>query len=275
LFEQAHLDPAKPPTHWDEVIDQAQRLTRRDSHGSLRVAGLAIPTDGSEDQIGFFLTTMHQFGGPALLSGDRTKATFNNEFGVKALQLMVDLQHKYGIAPPPPATQASNESGFDAGRIAMIIDGKWGVQSAHQYAPGIPLGIAQWPYPRGGRPGNYVTVGAYMIYKHCQHPDQAYTFIKWMTGTQAENARMRNYNVSPRRDALSDPQIRALESKILTIGTERFVPQGVTLPYTTKMAQILTTLGPELQAAVLKTKTVARALKDAESKVNAILASQL
>jgi ABC-type glycerol-3-phosphate transport system substrate-binding protein len=145
----------------------------------------------------------------------------------------------------------------------------------NQYAPGIPLGIAQWPYPRGGRPGNYVTVGAHVIYKHCQHPDQAYTFIKWMTGTQAENARMLNYNVSPRRDALSDPQIRALESKILTIGTVRFVPQGVTLPYTTKMAQVLTALGPELQAAVLKTKTVARALKDAESKVNAILASQL
>jgi hypothetical protein len=49
----------------------------------------------------------------------------------------------------------------------------------------------------------------------------------------------------------------------------------VTLPYTTKMAQVLTTLGPELQAAVLKTKTVTRALKDAESKVNAILSSQL
>ncbi len=275
LFEQAGLNPAKPPTTWDQVIQYAQRLTKRDSRGNLRVAGLAIPTDGTEEQIGFFLTTMYQFGGSNLLNENRTKATFNNEYGIKALQLMVDLQHKYNITPPPPASQANNESGFDAGKIAMYIYGKWGVQSAHQYAPGIPLGVAPWPYPSGGRPGNYVTVGAYMIYKHCQNPEQAYTFIKWMTGTQAENARMLNYNVSPRRDATSDPQIRALEGKIPTIKTEQFVPQGVTLPYTPKMAQILKALGPDLQAAVTKSKTVAQALKDAEANVNNILNSQL
>ena len=45
-FKEAGLDPGKPPTTWKEMVDYAQKLTKRDASGRVTQWGVQIPSSG-------------------------------------------------------------------------------------------------------------------------------------------------------------------------------------------------------------------------------------
>ena len=40
------LDPNKPPANWDEMVEYAQKLTKRDASGNVTQWGVQIPSSG-------------------------------------------------------------------------------------------------------------------------------------------------------------------------------------------------------------------------------------
>ncbi|WP_084584815.1 extracellular solute-binding protein [Thermus tengchongensis] len=44
-FREAGLDPERPPQTWDELVEYAKRLTKRDAQGRVIRYGVAIPTE--------------------------------------------------------------------------------------------------------------------------------------------------------------------------------------------------------------------------------------
>ena len=63
LFEQAGLDPAKPPTTWEQFRADADRLTNVDPSGKITQMGI-LPTFGGSDFVGTWLPVyMAAFGG--------------------------------------------------------------------------------------------------------------------------------------------------------------------------------------------------------------------
>src|ERR1700733_15532075 len=46
LFKEAGLDPNRPPGTWKEMLDDAQKLTRRDAAGNITQYGVQIPSSG-------------------------------------------------------------------------------------------------------------------------------------------------------------------------------------------------------------------------------------
>jgi multiple sugar transport system substrate-binding protein len=113
LLEKAGISAA--PTTDAEFQAAAQALTTGSEKGFLLTSGFF------SGQI--FQTLLHQFGGSEF-NADGTKATFNSEAGVKALQWMKDVQTKYG---EPNLETDAEINGFKAGSAAMMMNGIWQV----------------------------------------------------------------------------------------------------------------------------------------------------
>ena len=46
MFKEAGLDPNQPPANWKEMLEYAQKLTKRDASGKVTQWGVQIPSSG-------------------------------------------------------------------------------------------------------------------------------------------------------------------------------------------------------------------------------------
>lgn len=111
LLKQAGI--AAPPTTGDEFAKAAQAMTQGDNKGFLLTNGFPV------QQI--FQQLLHQYGGSEF-NEDATKATWNSEAGVKALQWMKDAQTKYGEANLEVDAELN---AFKAGTVGIVWNGIW------------------------------------------------------------------------------------------------------------------------------------------------------
>lgn len=87
-FKAAGLDPNTPPTTWNAVLDDAQKLTKR-TNGHITRSGLLLPSQATGREQSF--STLLFAAGGSLVNKAGTKATFNSAAGVKALNFMKSL----------------------------------------------------------------------------------------------------------------------------------------------------------------------------------------
>ena len=139
MFREVGLDPEKPPTNWDELIEYGKLLTRDvTGDGKVDEWGLTFPLKADEGGVYYYITHLWQAGGE-LYNEDFTAVAFNDEFGEKAAQFWWDLLHEHEITPLAPPAQ-----GFQTGRIAMEL-GTSARLAAHLEQVTFELGIAHMP----------------------------------------------------------------------------------------------------------------------------------
>lgn len=146
FFEEAGLDPNKPPTSLDEVVEYAKKLTK-DTNG-----------DGEPDQWGlgmffgpsratielYFAPVIWYFGGD-LWDANIKKAIFASEAGVKAAQWFYDLIYTHKVTPKYSVTGIYDNvilNDFLEGKTAMA----WGFGS-YWIAKLEQQGFVQGIYP--------------------------------------------------------------------------------------------------------------------------------
>ncbi|MEV5962152.1 ABC transporter substrate-binding protein [Kribbella sp. NPDC051952] len=117
IFQQAGLDPEKPPATFAEIRDYARKLTVRGSDGKLTRAGIDIL--GIDIRQGF--ETLVWAAGGDLFTPDG-KVAFNQPKAVSALQLMTDIirtdkSEDLGFTEPGAATGVP----IVQGRAAMML----------------------------------------------------------------------------------------------------------------------------------------------------------
>lgn len=128
MFAEAGLDPDSPPSTWDELRQNAARITRRSGSGTLEQIGY-VPHHGH----GGFVHYLWQNGG-SVLNDDHTQVTFDGIEGEEALGFMVDFVEWYGGMG---ALNAFNQTivaqgplpGLLSGRQAIIYEGNWNLGS--------------------------------------------------------------------------------------------------------------------------------------------------
>ncbi len=124
LFEQAGLDPDKPPTNNDEYMNALDKLKAKGIQGSW-VTPFQF-TGGFQ-----FESLLWQYGGE-LFNADVTEATWNSDAGVKALTWMTDLI-KNGYSPSNVA-QDADYIALKNSKNALNWQGIWQVNDATQPA---------------------------------------------------------------------------------------------------------------------------------------------
>ncbi|RKY03005.1 MAG: hypothetical protein DRP54_00595 [Spirochaetes bacterium] len=176
-FEEAGLNPEKPPKTWDEVIEYAKKLTKDfDGDGIIDQWGVLVSVEG----VFGFTPLIRQLGGE-VLNEDRTKAVFNNEKGVRVMNLLQDMIYKYRVMPSKWSLFEGTNA-FLQGKIAMGPITSAGIKFAEENLP-WKLGIAPLPYIENksvllGGAGLVVLSDSYNEYK------QSLDFIRWLSSKE-------------------------------------------------------------------------------------------
>ncbi|GAK57346.1 extracellular solute-binding protein [Candidatus Vecturithrix granuli] len=269
LFQQAGLDPEKPPTNWDEFVEYAKATTKRDASGQLEVAGYAFNVLG-QDHHWFRECLLRQNNAPTM-SEDGKKVLWNSTpEGYEAWQWFVDLvkTHRVGdlsFFPDNPFTP------FELGRAAMLVDGSFRVAALKKAMTekGLNAGVAVLPAQKS--PATFASYWVHGITKNAQGEklDASIKFLKFLTSEKTMKVWLEKVGELPARKALiEDPAIT--EDPI--IGP--FVQQ---LPYAYATFFIDEKINREaiqaaVEAVVLKNEDPKAALDAAVEKVNAVRA---
>lgn len=117
LFQEAGLDPNQPPKSWDELLDAAQKLTKKGVFG-LSIAQTAPDLGWSSWGL------QYNAAGHLAVTEDWSKADVNND-GYKALLNFYQKAYQSGVMPKQALAGYADIKPFGEGKIAIQICGSW------------------------------------------------------------------------------------------------------------------------------------------------------
>lgn len=146
LFREVGLDPNRPPTTWDELLEYAKRLTAFNPDGSFKRAGF-IPNYGNS-----WLYLYSWANGGEFMDASGRKCTMDNPYSVEALKFMVSVYDALQGAERLDSFQSSFQpyelDPFLTGMVAMKIDVNGAMDAIARYNPDLDFGVAPAPVPR-------------------------------------------------------------------------------------------------------------------------------
>ncbi len=176
MFDAARVPYPRDDWTWQDMLQMARRLTRRDRSGRATQYGVM--------GVGPWLTDvmmMWQNGGELfdkdgrLVIGKPAYAEDNAE----ALQFCADLQLKDKVQPTEAAIETLPANPFVAGRVAISADGTW-LNNQLRGHQDFRWDIA--PPPREKDQATLVFGGSPVIYAKTQHRAEAWRLLKAMVG---------------------------------------------------------------------------------------------
>jgi sn-glycerol 3-phosphate transport system substrate-binding protein len=148
-FKEAGLDPEKAPATWEELVEVAKKLTKRDASGNVTQWGVQIPSSGFPYWLFQALTTEND----ALLMNEAgTETYYDKQAVVEAAQFFVDLSRKDKVMAPGITEWGTTPKDFFEKKIAMMWTTTGNLTNVKANAP-FAFGVAKLPrHKRGGSP---------------------------------------------------------------------------------------------------------------------------
>ena len=140
-FQEAGLDPEKGPADWQEMLDFAKKLTKKDSGGNVTQWGLEIPSDSNTSWLFSGLTAAN---GVRLMNADGNKTDFDDPRVIEALQFFLDLSKTYGVQPPGLTSWGTAPRDFLEKKLAMIWQTTGNLTNIRTNAT-FPFGVGMLP----------------------------------------------------------------------------------------------------------------------------------
>ena len=217
LFEDAGLDPDRPPRTLEELEEYAVKLTKFDSAGDLTQLGLSPLSNRSfyAGEVHFLFPLFggsHYDAGQDRVTPDHPRNVFAIEWFASVVDKMGGFRKVNSFAAGFGQPQGGNNPFFQ-GKIAMMINGQWNTYWSHLYAPDLDFDVAPIPFPKA-RPemARFTWFGGNMfcIPKGAKNTKEAKDFLIW---TQTEEAQVlfasTMHGVPNLRSALRANQLRA------------------------------------------------------------------
>ncbi|RKX56078.1 MAG: hypothetical protein DRP50_01180 [Thermotoga sp.] len=272
LFREAGLDPNKPPKDWNEFLEYAKRISNPPKY-----YGLGFPAMKEEATAHRFFALLYSAGGK-ILNDSMTKAEFNSEAGVKALQLLVDMV-KSGATPKSivSGSYSDIDKGLYRDKFAMTFMTKT-IGLARDIIPDFTMdkymknfGVAPIPKAPGGK---WSTMsGGYLLCvpTKAKHPDLAWELISIATSadvqlkyTVARGYVPTHYSLMHRTDEYKklDPYFDVILGQL---------PYAHFRPSLPQYTEISAAIQDAIQKAVLGVASPKKALDEAAERVNNLL----
>jgi ABC-type sugar transport system permease subunit/ABC-type glycerol-3-phosphate transport system substrate-binding protein len=193
-FREAGLDPNKPPRTWAELKDYAKKLTKRNDKGGYERVGF-IPNWGDS-----WLYLYSWQNGGEFMSPDGRTCTLDNPRTVESLDYMKEMYDLLGgydkVSIFQSGFQSNEQDPFFTGKIGMVINGSWSLNSIARYAPDLDFAVAPAPVPEERLKGEGIFKGQHpfitwtggfslAIPAGARNPREAWRFTKWITGEEA------------------------------------------------------------------------------------------
>ncbi|RJX41273.1 extracellular solute-binding protein [Paenibacillus pinisoli] len=143
MFAEAGL--TEPPSSIDQFLEYAQKLAVTDASGNLQRAGMSLRLTGGGSGLGEkFWTLLAQHGGSIVkeVSPGKYVANYDNEAGLKTLQMYIDMVHKYKTDDP---TIKHDAEAFEMEMAAFFVRESWVIGDIKQKAPDLEYATAPLP----------------------------------------------------------------------------------------------------------------------------------
>ena len=260
LLKQAGI--TKPPATYTELAQAAQQI--KNKTGKYAFFATFVPQDSGE-----VLESFVQMG--VTLVNAEGKAAFNTPQGKAAFQYWVDLYQK-GLLPKESLTQGHRHAIdlYQSGETAFLASGPEFLKTISNNAPEIAKASAIAPQITGDTGKKNVAVMNIVIPRATKNPDAAVKFALFVTNDENQLAFAKAANVLPSTvKALSDSYFQEVPANASTvekariISAEQMQKAEVLTPKMKDFKLLQKAIYENLQAAMLKQKTVDQAVTDA------------
>lgn len=228
LFEQAGLDPNKPPATWDELYEDAVKISGLgdDVHG-FGLQGKEIETDA------YWYYALWSFGGDLLVDG---KSGVGSPQAIEAANFYKRLIDEGLTQPGVTANNREDvQNLFKAGRVGMMITAPFLRTQIAEEAPDLQYGIA--PIPSKAAQATYGVTDSIVMFSTSDVKDEAWQFMEFVFTPENRIAFTKNEGFLPITTAESedpyfadDPQLAAFTA---LLPSAKFAP---TIPHWEEMA---------------------------------------
>ncbi|PRH84785.1 ABC transporter substrate-binding protein [Labrys okinawensis] len=258
MFKAKGLDPNKPPQTWDELVEDARKLT----DPARNVYGLAFSAKANEEGTFQFLPWVQMGGG--------SYENINADGAVKALQIWKTIIDEK-LASPDTLTRGQWDSTgtFNSGNAAMAISGPWELDRMSQEAK-FDWGVALLPVPkidseRSSAMGDF----NWAIFSTSKHPAEAFKALEYFVSQ--DDKMFKNFGQLPARSDIAIPQTgQPLKDAALKVFLEQLKyarPRG---PHP-QWPKISRAIQDAIQAALTGQMSPKEALDQAADKIRAVL----
>jgi sn-glycerol 3-phosphate transport system substrate-binding protein len=270
-FKEAGLDPNKPPASWKEMLEYAQKLTKRDAAGNVTQWGVQIPSSGFPYWLFQGLTTPN---GVELMNAAGTQTYFDKPEVIEALAYWVDLGRKHKVMPAGVVEWGTTPKDFFERKVAMIWTTTGNLTNVRNNAK-FDFGVTMLPMSK--RRGSPTGGGNFYIFKKSSKDQQqaAIKFIKWVTAPErAAQWGIDTGYVAVRPDAWQTAKMQEYVKGFPVAAVARDQLQHSVAELSTHDNQRVTkALNDGIQAALTGAKTPEQAMKDAQAEATRILRS--
>jgi multiple sugar transport system substrate-binding protein len=172
LFDKAGIPYPTADWTWADLAEAAGKLTIKEGNNTLQY-GIAIDYSAQSGFSNFVL----QNGGK-LFSEDRMRSVINSPEGREAIQVQLDMIHKYGYAPTIQVLQETTKATlFQSGTVAMVTN-HTGILKQWAEILGQNLGIA--PLPRQKQKASIYHNLAYVASSKTKYPEEVKKLLAFL-----------------------------------------------------------------------------------------------
>ena len=206
---------ADPPKTLDELAADAKKLTKFNPDGSIKVAGWDPLFGQYENSASHFAPMV----GAKWLTDDGKSAIGTDPAWQQLLTWQKQLVDWYGYAKLTKfeasfGDEFSAQNAFEAGKLAINMDGEWRIASIQADESKVDYGVAPMPMSadRASAYGSgYITGNVIGISRGSQNPEAAWEFIKYLTTNTDAMVKLANgiKNVPTTFSALKSPNLSA------------------------------------------------------------------
>ena len=271
LFREAGLDPNRAPASWKEMLEYAQKLTKRDAAGNTTQWGVQIPSSGFPYWLFQGLTTPN---GVELMNSAGTETYFDKPEVIEALAYWVDLGRKHKVMPAGVIEWGTTPKDFFEKKIAMMWTTTGNLTNVRNNAK-FDFGVAMLPQAK--RRGSPTGGGNFYVFKNATKEQQqaAMKLAKFMT--QPERAAQWGIDtgyVAVRPDAWQTAKMSEYVKgfPVATVARDQ-LQYSVAELSTHDNQRVTKALNDAIQAALTGAKTPEQAMKDAQAEATRILRS--
>lgn len=272
MFEEAGLDPNRPPQTLDELLEYAKKLTKYDSNGEIVRAGIGIRYKGHPLGIADkFLPFLHAYGG-RMLSPDNQKASgyVNSEAAIAALQYYGDLVNKHKVA----SLKIENPAGaFGQKLAAMIYRESWYVGWLANNAPDVKFKVHPLPKQVEEPGAGNLFPWCDMVYAFSPKKKWVWEFFRFISTAQDDLEHHKAQGIVPmwKENFDSDYVKQRPDYEAIKAMLAQRVPPNYYIPAAHELAYAL---GDAVLEVLYNKKTPKQALDDAAQRMDQILAEQ-
>ena len=277
-FKEAGLDPAKPPTTWQEVGEYGAALTQRDASGKMTRAGFQWPYRPPMHPTWpakYWHALIYGLGGD-ILNEDGTKCIMNSPEGERAGEMLLDYIEKYKCSEPGYTINDKNPE-FWQERSSIDLEGPWGAglgkatnpELYAKYGDGWAIGnMPQWPEGELKRRVSPMWRYGWVVNSASKVQNEAWAFVDFMS-----QARLRWFwdvgDIPARKGWEDDPSLK--DAPWLPIQLKDF-EDAVPFPAPPTFFELVEQLNQGLERFIADRGNIKESLDEAATRIDEILA---